>query len=102
LAQPVGHLPLPDAIRPVFEAWLLGQLANLLYQVYLFPSVTPPGFAVRRGCSRQEATFTKGLHRKYVALLLKNGWLIKDPTAILYLPDDLSNLFDELAKSIHH
>jgi hypothetical protein len=36
-------------VRPqaALEEWLLSQVVNLLYQLYLLPSITPPGFAVR-------------------------------------------------------
>jgi hypothetical protein len=88
--------------RIAVEEWLLNQIANLLYHLYLLPSIIPPGFAIRRCCSFQEATFTKQLQHKSVEWLLKIGWLVKDVTGILYLSDEICNQFDELAKEISH
>jgi hypothetical protein len=76
------------------------QLANLLYQLYLFPSLMAPGFAVRRGCSPAEASLTRSLHQLYVTELLKMGWIVEDRSGILHLPKAVSNRLDELAQSV--
>jgi hypothetical protein len=41
------------------------------------------------------------VHQFYVAQLLETGWVVKDPTGILYLPEVVSKQLDELAKSLH-
>jgi hypothetical protein len=100
-ASPIRKLAASEEFRIAFETWVLQQLANFLYQLYLFPSLVIPGFAVRRGCSAGEASFVRFVHQFYVAQLLETGWVVKDPTGILYLPEVVSKQLDELAKSLH-
>jgi hypothetical protein len=81
------------------ESWILNQLANVLFQLYLYPCYNVPGFGAR-GSSTSECAIIKKLHRNYVKGLVKTGWVVKDPTGIFYLPDSVCNRFDAFASSI--
>jgi hypothetical protein len=91
---PVRDFVIPEVNRTHFESWILHQLAVLLHQLELSPSVVASGFAVRRGWSAEEVAFTKHLRRQYITLFLRHGWLVRQR-----LPD---RSFPTALNGFHH
>jgi hypothetical protein len=100
LAKPLQEFPFPESEFLEFESWVLKQVANVLLQLYLYPSLVVPGFCVKRGSNNEESRLIRKLHRLYVGSLLQSEWILKDRTGIFYLPDSLSNHFDLFAQSL--
>jgi hypothetical protein len=99
-AEPIHKCSLPESAILELESRVLDQLANVLFQLYLYPSLNIPGFAVPRGASRAQISLVKQLHRGYVQRLLQTGWVIKDVTGIYYLAPFVSSRIDECANAI--
>jgi hypothetical protein len=99
-SNPIYSLRAPQSSIAKLEDWILNQLANVLYQLYLFPSIVIPGFAVRRGCSAGEQKVIKGLHQVYIGRLVQAGWLVKDVSGIVHLSEWMTEKIEELARSV--
>jgi hypothetical protein len=99
-SKPIGNLPFSESEVMGFESWILNQLANLLFQLYLYPCFNVPGFGARGCNSTVECALIKKLHQYYAKKLIATGWVVKDRTGIFYLPDAVCNHFDALARSI--
>jgi hypothetical protein len=100
LAKPIQKLAFPESELVEFESWVLNQVANVLLQLYLYPSLVISGFAVKRGSNNKECRLIRKLQHLYVARLIETQWIVKDRTGIFYLPDSLSNDFDSFAQSL--
>jgi ribosomal protein S19E (S16A) len=91
----------PPAVMAEFEDWFYQQVANLLFKLYLTPSIlTPPFVPPERSGPEQLYKGLRALQAQTVHSFMKHGWIKKDRTGIHTLHPDTRAMLDALAKDI--
>jgi hypothetical protein len=87
--------------RAQFEAWFYGQVAALIHNLYLIPSMRPAQFASPdKSSSKELRAYLQALTRSAMSMLLQRGLLIRDKTGIFFVSERFGERMDAIVREI--